>query len=87
MQSYFDETTMAVDKRCHTGVLHMPFTISYCHLRELIANQLNEKFPEGTPSVPSLECIRLQFWLANPYTERALHYTEQFKVKFGIQIR
>lgn len=44
------------------------------------------KFPESTPSVPSLECIRIQFWPANPYNESALHYTEQFNVKFGIQI-
>ena len=87
MQSYFDETTLAVDERRHSEVLHMPFAISLRHLRELITTRLNEKFPEITPPVPSLEWIRLQFWSANPYTERALRYTGQFKVKFGIQVR
>ena len=87
MQSYFDETTLAVDERRHSEVLHMPFAISLHHLRELITTRLNEKFPEITPPVPSLEWIRLQFLPANPYTERALRYTGQFKVKFGIQVR
>ena len=71
MQSYFDETTLAVNERRHSEVLHMPFAISLRHLKELITTRLNEKFPEITSPVPSLEWIRLQFWPANPYTERA----------------
>ena len=39
------------------------------------------------PAVPSISWVRLQFWPANPYTERAIRYTGLFSVKFGIQVR
>ena len=87
LQLYFDESILAVDERRHGDALHMPLAVSLRHLREMITSRLKEKFPEDIPPVPSLEWIRLQFWPANPYTETAVHYTGQFKVKFGVQIR
>ena len=65
----------------------MPFVISLRHLQEIISERLQQKFPESTHAVPSVEWIRLQFWPANSYTNTALWYTGRFNVKFGIQIR
>eukprot|EP00731_Ephydatia_muelleri_P008707 Em0004g1045a len=39
------------------------------------------------PAVPSISWVRLQFWPANPYTERAIRYTGLFNVMFGIQLQ
>lgn len=67
MQAYFDETTMAVDERRHRDVLHLPFAISLCHLRDIIKERLKvkkNKNKKKTP-IPSLEWIRLQFWPGN----------------------
>ena len=76
-----------MDERRHGDVLHMPFATSLRHLRELIQARLKAKFPNQCPPIPCLEWIRLQFWPANKYTLRALKYTGQFRVKFGIQVR
>ena len=87
LQSYLDEINPAVDERRHGDTLHMPFVISLRHLQEIISERLQQKFPESTHAVPSVEWIRLQFWPANSYTNTALRYTGRFNVKFGIQIR
>ena len=62
-------------------------TIADWHLREMIEDWLKQKHPKQTPPIPSLECmIHLQFWPANPYSERAIRYRGCFQVKFGIQV-
>ena len=87
LQSYLDEINPAVDERRHGEALHMPFVISIRHLQEIITKRLQRTFPESTPKIPCLECIRLQFWPANSYTNSALRYTGKFDVKFGVQVR
>ena len=63
----------------------MPLVISIGQLQEVI-KRLTKKFPDATPPMPSQEWIRLQFWPANPFTDRAIRHTGRFKVKFGVQI-
>ena len=87
LQLYFDEVTLAVDERRHGDIMHMPLAISIRSLQETISDRLLQKFPDSVPPVPSQEWIRLQFWPCNPYTDRAIRYTGQFKIKFGVQIR
>lgn len=87
LQAYLDEITPAVDDRRHGEVLHMPYAVSARHLREIVAERLKQKFPDSSPAIPSTEWLRLQFWPANPFTSRAIHYTGRFNVKFGVQIR
>ena len=82
-----DEVTLAVDERRHGDVMHMPLAISVRNLQEIISGRLMEKLPDFLPLIPSQEWLRLQFWPANPYTDRAIRYTGQFKVKFGVQVR
>ena len=79
-QAYLDEITLAVDVRWHGEALHMLFTVSLCHLPNLIAERLAKKFQEDMPALPSLEWICIQFWPSNPYTEQALRYTGCFLV-------
>ena len=62
LQAYFDEVTPAVDERRHNDVLHMPYAISLCHLREIITERQQQKFPDAVPAVPSSEWLCLQFW-------------------------
>lgn len=75
LQSYLDETTLAVDERRHGDVMHMPFAISIRHLLELITDRLKSKHPDSMVAIPSQEWVRLQFWPANAYTDRAIRYT------------
>lgn len=87
LASYLEETTLAVDERRHTDVLHMPLAISIHHIRDLISERLEKKFSGEKKPIPSLEWIRCQFWPKNPFSIFALHYTGCFQVKFGVQIR
>ena len=87
LQVYLDEINLAVDERRHGDTLHLPFATSLRHLQELISDRLRQKFPEDCPPIPSLEWIRLQFWLSNQYSARALRYTGRFNVKFAVQVR
>ena len=89
LQAYLDEITPAVDERRHSEVLHMQYAVSvrHCHLHEVIAERLQQKFPDTTPVIRSSEWLRLQFWSANPFTNTAIHYTGRFNVKFGVQVR
>lgn len=68
LQAYLDEITPAVDDRRHDEILHMSYAVSVRHLREVIVERLQQKFPDGTPNIPSPEWLRLQFWPANPFT-------------------
>jgi hypothetical protein len=74
-EAYLDEITPAVDERRHGEVLHMPYAVSVRHLREVITERLQQKFPGTTPVIPSSKWLRLQFWPTNPFTNRAIHYT------------
>ena len=65
----------------------MPLAISVSNLCDIITARLQDKYPECMPAVPSISWVRLQFWPANPYTERAIRYTGLFNVMFGIQVR
>jgi hypothetical protein len=68
MQLYFDGL---VDERRQSTV-----AVSIRELRDTIAQQLGEKFPDEEKDIPSLEWIRYQFWPRNPYCSSALrHYT------------
>ena len=40
--------------------------------------------PEGS-AIPTNEWVRLQFWLKDPTTARALHHTGRFAIKFAMQ--
>ena len=57
LQFYLDEINLAVDERRHGDTLHMPFAISLRHLQEIISERLQQKFPESTPAVPSVESL------------------------------
>ena len=85
--STFLEEDAAVDERRHSDILHMPAAISIRHLREVIVQRLDLKFPGEAKPIPSEEWIRLQFWPCNPYSGSALKYTGKFAVKYGVQIR
>ena len=55
---YLNESVdAAVDDRRHSDVAHLAQAISIRDLRDEVQKQC----PEGT-AIPSLECIRLQFW-------------------------
>ena len=77
-QTYLDEINPAVNERRHGETPHMPFAISLRHLQEIIIEKLQQKFPEVTPAIRSLEWIRLQFRPVNQYTNSALRYTGRF---------
>ena len=83
---YLEDTTMAVDERQHSNIMHIPLAISVQHLRETISEHLQQKHSTLLP-IPSLEWIRLQFWPSNPYATSALRYSGRFKVKYAVQIR
>ena len=68
LQAYLDEITPVFDERRHSEVLHMPYAVSVHHLHEVIAEQLQQKFPDTTPVIPSSEWLRLQFCPANLFT-------------------
>lgn len=84
---YLEEITLAVDDRRHGETLHMPLAVSIRDLHNQITLRLTQKLSEEIPAVPSVEWMRLQFWPANPCTDRAIGYTGRFQVKFGVQIR
>ena len=46
LQTYLDELTPAVDDRRHGEVLYMPYAVSVCHLLEIIAERLQQKFSD-----------------------------------------
>ena len=64
----------------------MLIAVSIRHLREVMIERLDKKFPGHNNPVLSEEWIWLQFWPSNPYLFSALKYTGQFKVKYGVQI-
>ena len=65
----------------------MPYAVSVRHLLEIIAERLQQKFPDSAPAIPSSEWLRLQFWPAKPYTNLAIHYTGRLDIKLGMQVR
>ena len=69
LAQYLEDTTMAVDERRHTSVMHMPIAISVRNLRDIIVERLQKKH-SNLPPVPSLEWIRLQFWPSSPYANQ-----------------
>ena len=70
----------AVDDDHHSDVTHIATAISVRDFRDQVASNC----PEGT-SIPSVECVRLQFWPKSPHSKRALHHTGCFKVRFRVQ--
>lgn len=87
LRVYIEELTPTVDDRWHYETPHTPVTISLCHLRQVIKEQLEQKNPGVECEVPSLEWLQLQFWPLNPYSSSALRYTGKLKLKFGVQVR
>ena len=77
-----------MDDRRHTETPHMPVAISLRHLRQLIKERLDQKYPgdESKLKIPSLEWLRLQFWPQNPYSTSALRHTRRLNFKFGVQV-
>lgn len=64
LDTYLQEITPAVDERRHGEV---SIAISVRHLRDMIAERLQQKHSDATKLViPSEEWIRLQFWPRNP---------------------
>ena len=57
LQTYLDEINPAIDERRQGETLHMPFAIPLRHLQEIVTERLQQKFPEVTPAIPSLEWI------------------------------
>ena len=80
LQQYLEESTMAVDERRHSDIMHFPIAISVRQLAETVTERLEKKH-SILPPIPSTEWIRLQFWPANPYSSAALRYTGRFAVK------
>ena len=72
LAAFFEKINPAVDEMRHGDTLHMPFTVSIRHLRDMIEQRLHQKFPDSTPAILSTEWIRLQFWPSNAYTDRAI---------------
>ena len=64
--TYLEEMTPAVNDRRHGEVCHMPIAISVRHLREVISQRLQQKFPEDSLAISSEELVRVQFWSRNP---------------------
>ena len=52
LETYLDEINPAIERR-HGEMLHMPSTVSLCHLHEIIDERLRQKFPEATSAIPS----------------------------------
>ena len=77
---YLNESVgAAVDDRRHSDVAHLAQAISIRDLRDEVQKQC----PEGT-AIPSLECIRLQFW-PTLINSCSIHYIGILKVKFMVQ--
>lgn len=53
---------------------------------EDLINQVKQRCEEGT-MIPSKALVRLQFSPKNPYTKRALQFTNRFKIQYKIQVR
>lgn len=53
---------------------------------EDLHEEVKKHCSEGTP-IPSLQCLRLQFWLRNASLRTASTYTGRLKVKSMIQAR
>ena len=70
----------AVGDRRHTGITHIASAISIRDFRDQVA----ARCPADT-KIPSIEWIRLQFWLKTPNSLRGLHHTGCFKVQFKVQ--
>ena len=87
LSSFLEEINPAVDDCRHGETLHMPIAVSIRHLREVIEERLQLRFPDGKKAIPSEEWIRLQFWPKNPFCSSALRHTGRFDVKFSVQIR
>ena len=64
LSAFLEEINPAVDYYRHGETLHMPIAVSIRHLREVIAERLQLKFP-GQKKKHSW--IRLQFWPKNPF--------------------
>lgn len=77
-----DEETAVHERRSTQEHTYLPFAISVADLRE----QVLKRLPAGTPA-PSTSWIRLNFYPSNPYTQSALNYTGQFRVKYAVQQR
>jgi len=69
---------------CHTCQL-----LYHCHLLDIVKIRIEQKYPndESKLQLPSLEWLRLQFWLRNPYSSSALLHTGRIDLKFGVQVR
>lgn len=75
-----EEIDTLVDDSHHSGVTHLASALS---LRDLF-ERVSQRLPEGMP-LPSLECLRLQFWPKTKHAKASLHYTGHLKLKFMIQ--
>ena len=82
---YLEEITPACDDCRHGNTLHMPIAISVSNLRDIIEGRLSSKFPSEGIAIPSVEWIRLQFSLLNPYAANSIRNTGRFEVKFAVQ--
>lgn len=80
--AYLNEINTAAQERRHGANSYLPFAISVEDFRQTII----ERVPEAT-AIPSTEWLRLQFWPSNQTTNRALHHTGRFQVRFAIQHR
>lgn len=89
LQCYFDEITLPVDERRHGNTLHIPYLFLFLIFVKLLLHsyRINILNVCLLAAVPSISWVRLQFWPANPYTERAIRYTGLFNVKHGAQVR
>ncbi len=66
LSQYLEETTVAVDERWHSDVMHMPLAISVRHLRDIIVERLQDKH-STMPLIPSLDwCNSLEAYRTIP---------------------
>ncbi|GBB90338.1 hypothetical protein RclHR1_17260004 [Rhizophagus clarus] len=81
LESTAQDSVIAVDERRHDPIVHLARAISV----EDLKNQIAKLCPEGIP-IPSVQWLRLQFWLKNPWNKSSLQFTGILPLKFMIQI-
>lgn len=64
----------------------MPIAVSIRHLREVIVERIEVKFPGEKKPIPSEEWLKLQFRPSNPFYHSALRHTGRFDMS-SVQIQ
>ena len=69
LKEFLNEGSIVHNRR-QGKITYLPVAITFFDL----IRQIKDRLPEGA-KCPSESWVRLQFWLTNPYSESAMHYT------------